>query len=689
MHVGLAEIGILLALVVFVVGAVLVGVLQKKWGSLGNPQTSKRSGVRQSGACFRSTVRAGILQPMRWVLTLMVLLSACDGTTAPLRWEVEFESETDRERAVRVLGFVRTGDCDGDDVYRVSANEEMPDAPVGLLRPGEYGFVTEAFDADCTLFARSCDIVQLPTEQTLITSRLSPVPEQTCPAGRCSDAVCSDPDSGSDAPDAADTSADTSTDADTDPDTTECGGCDPCEECVDGMCVVADDGTSCESGTCVSGACCTTCVEDGFCRRTTTSGSCGSGGALCDACPCDGDTCSADGLCAPRETATDVSVGYRSVCAIATGPAIQRLVCWGSNSNSQLGRGDVPDTNVPTTTIMGTSATQLASGTSHHLALQADGSVVGWGSNQSLQLGIDGEMPVPTPESLAHATSIALVASYGGGSSSCTVTTSGTLRCFGANRSGEASGRGSMREPEVLPQVIQVPAGGLDAIAMPVDARREDAGGDAGGPGGDTGWATATIGGGHACAITTGGRLYCWGSNSTGEVGVGSNSPSEVRSVNQVRPGTTWEIVKAASSHTCAIDTTGALWCWGSNRDRQLAAPSAVTLNNEPRQVGGATGWQSVGVGSRHTCGLRDNRVSCWGNGSLGELGDPGFDPEDLYSAVPLEIPGSYTRLSVGRGTSCAIDLAGALFCWGRGDAGQIGNGASENAPVPTRTCFP
>lgn len=372
------------------------------------------------------------------------------------------------------------------------------------------------------------------------------------------------------------------------------------------------------------------------------------------------------GECSPERRTTKVSVGVISACAAVVGLGIEELFCWGENSGSQLGRGpDADDTNRPELTSESLNVTQIASGSEHHIALQADGTVVGWGRNNELQLGLVASVETPpTPTLLDHAADIGLITTYG--PSSCTLSRSGVLTCFGRDTSVEASGDVSVRSDTLLPRVIPVPGGRT--------------------------WSTATIGTGHGCAITADDRLYCWGSNSRGQLGVGTDSPDEIRSLSQVRPGTAWAAVSAALDHTCAIDREGALWCWGDNQHRQLGDPVEPLLNNEPQRVGadGTATWQSVGLGNRHTCGLRrDNRVYCWGSGTRGELGGLAVDAESLISVLPVEVPGTYQSLSVGRLVSCAIDPTGALYCWGRGTQGQIGNGESDDAYAPTRVCFP
>jgi hypothetical protein len=72
----------------------------------------------------------------------------------------------------------------------------------------------------------------------------------------------------------------------------------------------------------------------------------------------------------------------------------------------------------------------------------------------------------------------------------------------------------------------------------------------------------------------------------------------------------------------------------------------------------------------------------CWGEGGEGELGDGDY----LDRGAPALVVGgaSYTQLSAGNTTTCAVQTTGALACWGDNTFGQLGNGTSSSNNVPT-----
>ena len=87
-----------------------------------------------------------------------------------------------------------------------------------------------------------------------------------------------------------------------------------------------------------------------------------------------------------------------------------------------------------------------------------------------------------------------------------------------------------------------------------------------------------------------------------------------------------------AGLHTCGTRLDGTLWCWGRNSDGQLG--DGTNLNrSSPVRVGTASDWQSVSPGSTHTCGTRvDGSAWCWGYNGQGQIG---FPP---YSTVPVAV---------------------------------------------------
>lgn len=162
-----------------------------------------------------------------------------------------------------------------------------------------------------------------------------------------------------------------------------------------------------------------------------------------------------------------------------------------------------------------------------------------------------------------------------------------------------------------------------------------------------------------------------------------------------VTPGT-WSVISTGEEHTCALDALGAAWCWGLPLFGQLGdGTSGSFFQVEPVAVstsGGApSSYLRIAAGTYHTCGLAtDGAVWCWGYGYEGQLGDD----DQHESAVPVKVVGSgpggivFTSISAG-GHNCGLDSEGTAWCWGANTFGQIGDGtsvpASSGRLVPTQ----
>lgn len=197
-------------------------------------------------------------------------------------------------------------------------------------------------------------------------------------------------------------------------------------------------------------------------------------------------------------------------------------------------------------------------------------------------------------------------------------------------------------------------------------------------------------GGYHACGITSGagGRAYCWGSNSHGQLGTGEEG--DLAAVPRPVVGDLlFTSVSPGMSHTCGTTVSGDAYCWGSNVDGALGDGSGQS-SNVPVLVAGGHTFETVVTGNSSSCGLTDSgEAYCWGadtDGQLG-LGSIGGPPQP----TPVAVVGGhlFTRLSMstapdGGGThTCGISDAGAPYCWGHGAFGQLGNGGLEGSGTP------
>ncbi|MCH8253894.1 MAG: hypothetical protein IID06_00940 [Gemmatimonadetes bacterium] len=180
------------------------------------------------------------------------------------------------------------------------------------------------------------------------------------------------------------------------------------------------------------------------------------------------------------------------------------------------------------------------------------------------------------------------------------------------------------------------------------------------------------------CGVTTGGAAYCWGDNSSGQLGNGSNVESHIPV--PVAGGLTFQSLSVGTDHSCGVTTTSAAYCWGNGTVLGNGFPSASS--NVPVAVGGGLNFQSVDAFWNYTCGVTTTDAAyCWGSNSNGQLGDS----SNTWRYVPTAVRGglSFQSVTTGGVHSCGLTPTGAAYCWGGGTNGELGNGASSSSIVP------
>jgi alpha-tubulin suppressor-like RCC1 family protein/uncharacterized protein YjdB len=288
---------------------------------------------------------------------------------------------------------------------------------------------------------------------------------------------------------------------------------------------------------------------------------------------------------------------------------------------------------------------------------------------------------VSSSDLVARVSAQGVVTSVGAGQATITATVDG--------KSG--SGVVTVPAPVVLATVV---VGSSHSCALDVDSRAYCWGNNSSSQLGDGSaderpMPTAVAGGGtysritggtsHSCALDMGGLAYCWGAGSEGQLGTGAyllrTTPTRVSS------SLAFAEIAAGASYTCARLASGAAYCWGANYAGQLGDGTTAS-RSIPVAVTGSVSFASIGAGGQHSCGLTAAGVAyCWGANETGQLGDATTTSRSAPTAVA---GGPFASLSVGLSHTCAVTAAGTAYCWGANEHGQLGDGstASRSAPV-------
>jgi alpha-tubulin suppressor-like RCC1 family protein len=178
------------------------------------------------------------------------------------------------------------------------------------------------------------------------------------------------------------------------------------------------------------------------------------------------------------------------------------------------------------------------------------------------------------------------------------------------------------------------------------------------------------------CGISKDKLVYCWGDDSNGQLGNGSRgggATPAVATVGQVR----FDSITVGGAHACALSTTRQVYCWGRDIEGQLGDSRRVS-STTPIPVNSSLAFTSISAGRLHTCGIASGSLYCWGDNSNGQLGTGTLQPSS-DTPVAVSAKGNFVALSAGAYHTCALDNAGSAVCWGADFDGQTGP-ASEGA---------
>jgi alpha-tubulin suppressor-like RCC1 family protein len=336
-------------------------------------------------------------------------------------------------------------------------------------------------------------------------------------------------------------------------------------------------------------------------------------------------------------------------------------------------------------------------GAAHGCLRTKSGEVHCWGdaTTGNLGPGKTGPSGVTRVEALSDVRAIAA----GAGHTCAIVGDAARLVCWGDGSEGQVGAAGSGLHPPTEVQVDGQPLAPVQAIAL---------------------------GRAHTCAAvaTSGGELFCWGSDASGQLGTGAGVTSGSEPVSVARSVAGLEWLALGGNSSCAR-AGGFAACWGDNACGQLAlvdadsyaeptASAMVALSGvvvgrtfacgmtglaeDPLHCWGYVSKSACGTkretpselegtkrplplqlaaGDHHACALwEDGGVSCWGAADEGQLG-PTVDVAQPDNWINIDVE-DVVQIAAGGDTACALTKAGRVFCWGANDRAQLGSGSAS-----------
>jgi alpha-tubulin suppressor-like RCC1 family protein len=193
-------------------------------------------------------------------------------------------------------------------------------------------------------------------------------------------------------------------------------------------------------------------------------------------------------------------------------------------------------------------------------------------------------------------------------------------------------------------------------------------------------------GGNSTCGVIGLGEAHCWGDNTFGQTGTGDTARS-VPVPRRMDTALLFDQLDVGATHACAVTASNVAYCWGSNRYGELGVRhppdlcGAVPCSRRPVAVaGGSISFTHIQAGNGFTCAISVQRVVyCWGRTDYGQAGS--WYTEDCggvpCSPLPQSVVSYATTLAAGDAHACMTDLDQDVYCWGRNNAGQLGDGTT------------
>lgn len=326
-------------------------------------------------------------------------------------------------------------------------------------------------------------------------------------------------------------------------------------------------------------------------------------------------------------TVKSIVSGNAHSCVVASD---DNAYCWGygGNSSGRLGNNTqgvnslVPVAVYRTGVLSGLTVKSMSAGSDHTCAIASDDNAYCWGSNNYGQIGNSPSSATLVPAAVYRAgvlNGLSIKAITSRDYFNCVIASDDNAYCWGFNYKGQLGNNSTTYS--TVPVAVDK-SGALNGLTIKA----------------------ISAGLYHTCAIASDNNAYCWGYNNRGQLGINSTTDSLVPVAvdrSGALNGLTIKSISAGMNYsTCAIASDNYAYCWGYNSSGQLGnnstTNSSVPVAVDRSGVLSGLTMKSISMSSSHACAIAsDNNTYCWGyNGSNGILGNN----STTNSLVPVKV---------------------------------------------------
>ena len=385
-----------------------------------------------------------------------------------------------------------------------------------------------------------------------------------------------------------------------------------------------------------------------------------------------------------------ISAGQDVTCGLVDSGT--ETICWGEGVNEDELLGSADSSHNGTYADLGTTGdrhTGVSVGIEHACAV-VESTIECWGRESSGELGDAGAQSSnptsPVTAVIGYGTPVEVSVGYDATCAVLRISASDSFNrigCWGESGSGQL-GSGSMPDqtsgPSSEGRLVEYTSSSpvqshLSSSAIEKSPSSID---------------QLEMGNSHTCTVSVYGLVKCRGTNTYGQLGVGSTThtgDSGTMPWTDLGSNRTVSQLSAGDLFNCAILDGGDVKCWGYNGNGQLGLGSTSSRGDNPNEMGDnlpalALGQPAVDVsaGNNHACAvLLDGTLKCWGHNAYGQLGLGDASTRTSPTTVGLGTGMVARDVEAGTDETCVIMVSGQVKCWGRDHRGVLGNPGSGN----------